>query len=127
MTGADVRQLNHDLVALGYAASAELDPGSDYFSAETAYVLGLLQARLGLAATGSLPLGQAAFLPSALRVTAVQGALGSPAARPLLAGSATARPAGVARDAAPPTQLTAAARARGRLPDRSTTPSGVAA
>ncbi len=122
MTGADVRQLNHDLVALGYAASAELDPGSDYFSAETAYVLGLLQARLGLAATGSLPLGQAVFLPSALRVTAVQGALGSPAAGPVLAGSSTARLVRIALDAAQQTELKAGDRVSVTLPDGSTTP-----
>src|SRR5260370_39105581 len=122
MTGADVGQLNPDLVALGYAASAELDPGGVYFTAETAYVLGLLQARLGLGATGSLPLGQAVFLPSALRVTAVQGALGSPAAGPVLAGSSTARLVRIALDAAQPTELKAGDRGSVTLPDGSTTP-----
>ncbi|HEY3033666.1 MAG TPA: peptidoglycan-binding domain-containing protein, partial [Streptosporangiaceae bacterium] len=63
MRGADVRQLNHALVALGYATSSQLDPSSGYFSAATAYALKKLQARLGLTQTGTLPLGQAVFLP----------------------------------------------------------------
>ena len=66
--GADVRQLNADLVALGDATSSELDPQ-----------LRLLQRRdreprwrssrpdLGVAQTGSLALGQAVFLPTAAR------------------------------------------------------------
>jgi hypothetical protein len=71
MTGADVTELNTDLARLGYASSAALGPrpGWDYFSGETAYALGLLQTHLGLAQTGTLPLGQAVFLPSAIRVT----------------------------------------------------------
>ena len=31
VTGADVSELNADLVALGYATRAELSPASDYF------------------------------------------------------------------------------------------------
>ena len=71
MTGADVTELNTDLVTLGYATAAALGPrpGWDYFSAETAYALGLLQTHLGLTVTGSLPLGQAVFLPGAVQVT----------------------------------------------------------
>jgi hypothetical protein len=71
MTGADVTELNADLVTLGYATAAALGPrsGWDYFSGETAYALGLLQAHLGLTVTGTLPLGQAVFLPGAIQVT----------------------------------------------------------
>ncbi len=71
MTGGDVTELNADLVKLGYANAAALGPvsGWDYFSSETAYALGLLQSHLGLTVTGSLPLGQAVFLPSAIQVT----------------------------------------------------------
>ena len=63
MHGADVRQLNRALVALGCATRAQLSPASKYFTAETAYALEKLQARLGLPQTGTLPLGQAVFLP----------------------------------------------------------------
>jgi len=73
MTGADVTQLNADLVTLGYATAAALGPrsGWDYFSGETAYALGRLQSHLGLAVTGTLPLGQAVFLPGAIQVTSL--------------------------------------------------------
>ena len=58
MTGADVTELNKSLVWLGLAAGPALGPGSgwDYYSAETAYAVGLLQARLGLTETGVLGL-----------------------------------------------------------------------
>lgn len=79
MTGTDVRQLNADLVALGEATRTELDPGSGYFGAATAAALDRLQARLGLPQTGSLPLGQAAFLPAAARISSVSATLGAPA------------------------------------------------
>jgi len=73
MTGADVTELNTDLVKLGYTTAAALGPrsGWDYFSGETAYALGLLQAHLGLTQTGTLPLGQAVFLPGAIQVTSL--------------------------------------------------------
>jgi hypothetical protein len=83
MTGADVRELNADLVKLGYATRAALGPrpGWDYYSAETAYAMELLQQKLGLPVTGTLTLGQAAFLPGAVLVTALGSttALGGPA------------------------------------------------
>src|SRR5260370_37197062 len=91
MTGADVRQLNRDLVTLVYATRAELGPSSDYFSLGTAYALERLQARLGVTQTGSLGLGQAVFLPSAARVTADTATLGGPAApgSPVLKATST--------------------------------------
>jgi hypothetical protein len=71
MAGADVTELNRDLVKLGYATRAALGPrsGWDYYSAETASALELLQAKLGLTVTGTLPLGQAAVLPGPALVT----------------------------------------------------------
>jgi Putative peptidoglycan binding domain len=71
MTGPDVTELNRDLVHLGYATRAALGPraGWGYYSAGTAYAVGQLQARLGLTVTGTLPLGQAAFLPGPVLVT----------------------------------------------------------
>jgi hypothetical protein len=71
ITGADVTELNRDLVHLGYATRAALGPrsGWDYYSAETAYAVGQLQTKLGLTVTGTLPLGQAAFLPGPALVT----------------------------------------------------------
>jgi hypothetical protein len=71
MTGPDVTELNRDLLHLGYATRAALGPrtGWDYYSAETAYAVEQLQAKLGLTVTGTLPLGQAAFLPGPVLVT----------------------------------------------------------
>jgi hypothetical protein len=96
MTGADVTELNTDLVKLGYATAAALGPrsGWDYFSGETGYALELLQAHLGLAQTGTLPLGQAVFLPGPIQVTglgtgAVPGASATPGATVLTASSLT--------------------------------------
>jgi hypothetical protein len=71
VSGPDVTELNAALVKLGYASAAALGPrpGWDYFSAETAYALELLQAHRGLTVTGTLPQGQAVFLPGAARIT----------------------------------------------------------
>jgi Putative peptidoglycan binding domain len=73
MTGRDVRELNAGLVRLGYASAAALGPraGWDYFSSETAYALDQFQENLGITSpTGKLTLGQAVFLPSAVKITA---------------------------------------------------------
>jgi hypothetical protein len=69
--GADVTELNTDLVALGCVTAQELGArsGWDYYTAETADGVAQLQARLGVPQTGSLDLGAAVFLPSAIEVT----------------------------------------------------------
>ncbi len=84
MTGTDVKSLNGDLVALGYATRSEPSPASSYFSAATATALEKLQAKLGVLQTGSLTLGQAVFLPTQARVTSVSATVAAPArpARP---------------------------------------------
>ena len=80
-SGPDVAELNANLVHLGYATRAQLDPSSDYFSSETASALEKLQSRLGEDRTGSLELGQAVFLPEPVRIAKVTGELGG-SARP---------------------------------------------
>jgi peptidoglycan hydrolase-like protein with peptidoglycan-binding domain len=90
--GPDVAELNANLVQLGYAARARLDPSSDYFSYETASGLQRLQSKLGEGQTGSLVLGQAVFLPEPVRIGQVTGELGGsagPGARVLDATSGT--------------------------------------
>lgn len=77
MTGRDVRQLNRNLVALGYATGYLLDPASAYFSAATKYSLQRLQAALAVKQTGTLRLGQAVFLPRRLRIARVTATLGT--------------------------------------------------
>ena len=46
-SGPDVAELNANLVHLGYATRAQLDPSSDRFSSATASALEKLQSRLG--------------------------------------------------------------------------------
>ena len=77
--GPDVAELNANLVRLGYATRAQLDPSSRDFSPVTASALTKLQGRLGEDQTGSLQLGQAVFLPEPVRIAKVTGGLGSPA------------------------------------------------
>jgi hypothetical protein len=128
MTGADVTELNTDLVTLGYASSTALGPASgwDYFSGETAYALELLQAHLGLSVTGTLPLGQAVFLPGALQVTGlgtgvVPGAPATSGAVVLTAGSLTPVVT-MDLDASMQTQVAAGNKVSVTLPDGSVTP-----
>ena len=127
MTGADVRQLNRDLVALGYASRAELDPSSDYFSAETAYAVEELQAHLGVTQTGTVGLGQVVFLPSAIRVTAAPASLGGLAApgSPALTASSTTPQVTIALQAAQQSYVQAGDSVTITLPDLRMTPGAV--
>jgi hypothetical protein len=77
VTGADVSQLNHDLVELGCADHTDIVAvGWDYYSQETAYAVQRLEERLGVSfPPGSLSLGQVVFEPEALRVSQVTGRL----------------------------------------------------
>ena len=124
MTGADVRQLNRDLVTLGYASWADLGPSSDYFSLGTAYALERLQARLGVTQTGSLGLGQAVFLPSAARVTADTATLGGPAAPGslVLTATSTTPQVTIALDPVLQAQVKPGNTVTVTLPDRHATP-----
>ena len=89
VTGGDVTQLNHDLVALGDADSADISAlGWDYFSWETQVGVEKLQSHLGVSSpSGSLPLGSMVFEPKAIRVSQVTGSLGGPASGPVLAAT----------------------------------------
>jgi len=99
VSGPDVRQLNHDLVALGYASKADLDPDSDEFSWATKAAVEKLQDDLDVDETGSLALGQIVFLPAAIRITSVVATVGGQAGSgPLLKATSTARQVIVALD-----------------------------
>ena len=91
-TGRDVRELNANLVRLGYATRVRLDPSSHHFGSETASALEKLQSKLGEAQTGTLGLGDAVFLPRSVRIAKVTGELGGsarPGAQAMDATSAT--------------------------------------
>jgi hypothetical protein len=124
-SGADVEQLNRDLVALGYATSGELSPTSDEFSGATVDAMEALQKHLGVTQTGALALGQAVFLPpGSLRVTAVAGTLGANAGpgSPLLTGSSARRVVSLELDAAEQADVAVGDRVTITLPDNSDTP-----
>jgi hypothetical protein len=90
--GADVTELNANLVNLGYASRAQLDPSSDYFNSATAFALEKLQSKLGEPQTGGLELGQAVFLPESVRIAKLSAELGGsapPGAQVLYATSDT--------------------------------------
>ena len=128
VTGRDVAELNAALVKLGYAGAAALGPrsGWDDFSGETAYALGRLQAHLGLTVTGTLPLGQAVFLPGAARITGpgattVLGGAAAPGTTALTATS-TRPVVTVALDAGQQTEVKKGDKVTVTLPDGTTTP-----
>src|SRR4030095_8931909 len=84
-----------------------LDPTSDRFDWQSSRALRKLQADVGLEPTGIVPLGEAAFLPTAIRVSALSATLG-PAAQAgtsILSGTSTARRVHIDLDAAQQSQV----------------------
>ena len=123
-TGADVAQLNHDLVNLGYAARAEAAAaGWDHFSLETAYAVQRLEEHLGVSfPPGSLSLGQVVFEPQAIRVTQVTGSLGGPASGPVLQATSDRHVVTIALDTSQESQVTVGDQVSVTLPDGTSTP-----
>ena len=124
VTGADVSQLNHDLVALGDAARPEISAaGWDYFSWETAYGVQKLEEHLGVSyPPGSLSVGQLVFEPEAIRVSQVTGSLGGPAAGPVLYATSDRHQVSIPLDASQQSQVNAGDTVTVTLPDGKTTP-----
>jgi hypothetical protein len=123
-SGPDVQELNADLVELRYASRSELDPGSDYFSAETGYALEQLQAKLGIDETGSLTLGQAVFLPAPVRITKISATLGTkaPSGGPVAQATTTLRQVQLNLDASEQSSVKVGDYALVTLPNNQTTP-----
>jgi peptidoglycan hydrolase-like protein with peptidoglycan-binding domain len=90
--GADVRQLEQDLIALGYANGTELTADGSFTQADAAAVR-RWQAAAGMPATGVVNLGDAVFLSGAIRVTALHAAAGGAVqgGQPILDYTATSR------------------------------------
>ncbi|MDE3069930.1 MAG: peptidoglycan-binding protein [Acidobacteriota bacterium] len=129
MSGKDVEELNGDLVALGYAGGAAIGEHPEYFGAETEAALRALQERLGVVEAngvkrGRLALGQAVFLPEALRITKVTGTLGGTAQQggPLMEASSTRRQVVVKLDASEQASVRTGDNVTITLPDNRTTP-----
>jgi hypothetical protein len=124
VTGPDVQELNADLVALGVVTNSELDPNSDEFGYWTKVGVEKLQATLGVTQNGTLALGQAVFLPGAVRVTIVSEVLGGPAqaGQAIISGTSTTREVMINLDAAQQSQVKAGDQVTITLPDGGTTP-----
>jgi hypothetical protein len=124
LTGADVTQLNHDLVALGYASSSDISAlGWDYFSWQTAHGVQRLESALGVSSPpGSLPLGSVVFEPEAIRVTNVLGSLGGPGAGPVLAATSDRHVVTVPLSTAQETEVAVGDPVTVTLPDGAGTP-----
>jgi multidrug efflux pump subunit AcrA (membrane-fusion protein) len=127
VAGADVSQLNHDLVALGDADSAEVSVlGWDYYSWETAYGVQKLQEHLGVSSPpGSLSLGQVVFEPAALRISRVTGSLGGPASGPVLAATSDRHQVSIPLDASEQSEVKPGDTVTVTLPGGTTTPGTV--
>jgi hypothetical protein len=129
VTGQDVTQLNHDLVALGDADSAEISAlGWDYYSWQTQAGVEKLQSALGISyPSGSVSLGQLVFEPEAIRVSQVTGSLGGPASGPVLAATSDRHVVTIPLDASQQSEVKTGDPVTVTLPDGTTTPGVVSA
>jgi hypothetical protein len=127
MTGADVSQLNHDLVALRDADHVDISAlGWDYYSWETAYGVQRLEEHLGVFdPPGTLSWGQVVFEPQALRVSQVTGRLGGPASGPLLAATSDRNVVMIPLDVSQQSEVKAGDAVTVTLPDGTITPGTV--
>jgi hypothetical protein len=125
VTGKDVAQLNHDLVALGYVHKSDVDSPWDQFNWATKAGVKKLQKHLGVDQSGELSLGDVVFLPTPARVTTLQATLGAPATGPVLHASSTTRTVSVELGADLQSEVKPGNRVRITLPDGGTTPGTV--
>lgn len=126
-SGRDVRQLNADLVALGYADEEGLDPESDYFGWATVEAVEALQEDLGIEETGELTLGSVVFLPSAARITELEATLGAPAKPGAAIATASSTRRQIVVDMSPSTQseVKRGDKVTITLPNEKTTPGAI--
>jgi hypothetical protein len=124
LIGEDVRQLNHDLVALGYVSRSDIKAlGWNYFSWVTAQGVRRLQSKLGITyPSGALSLGAYAFEPEALRVAAVRANLGDPVGGTVLTATSNRPTVMISLDAAQQNQVRAGNPVTVTLPDGSLAP-----
>jgi peptidoglycan hydrolase-like protein with peptidoglycan-binding domain len=117
-SGPDVAEVNANLRALGYGATA-----GRTFTSATEQAIRALQRAHGLGPTGRLPLGSVAFEPAAVRVTSVTPTVGQPAQPgPIMTLSSTRHEVSIPLEAAQQSQVKVGDRVLVTLPDNSTTP-----
>ena len=123
--GIDVKQLEENLKALGYASSSMTV--DTHWDAQTTAAVKRWQKALGIPQTGALPYGTVAFEPGPLRITADVAALGATiqAGAAVLQATSTARIVDVALDPALQASVQVGDAVSVTLPDGSTTPGKV--
>jgi hypothetical protein len=124
LTGADVAQLNHDLVTLRYANGSDISAlGWDYYSWETAYGVQQMESALGVSSPpGSLPLGSVVFEPAAIRVSDVLGSLGGPGIGTVLAATSDQHVVTIPLSTAQESEVAVGDAVTVTLPDGTSTP-----
>lgn len=127
-SGPDVRQLNRNLVELGYAKRPDLEGARSEFGPATADALTELRDDLGLDESDSLEPGEAVFLPGPIRITSVSATLATSAraGSPLAQATSTTRRVQVDLDPTEAGTVAVGDRARVVLPDNSTAAGKVA-
>ncbi len=125
--GVDVRQLEENLVAMGIVGENDLKVDDNWTSATTAAVR-RWQKAIGVEQTGAVELGQAVFLPGAVRVADTRATKGSPApvGAPIMNPTGTARVVLVDLDATKQSLVKAGDKVEVKLPDGQTTTGTVA-
>ena len=125
--GPDVRQLEQNLVDLGHATEAELTV-DERFTSATAAAVKRWQKALGVEQTGSVELGQAVFLPGAVRVAELKAEKGGPVApgSPVFTASSTTRVVTVDLDASKQALAKVGDKVEVKLPGGRTTTGAVA-
>jgi peptidoglycan hydrolase-like protein with peptidoglycan-binding domain len=121
-TGADVTEVERNLAALGYTGVTV----DRYYTSATAAAVWQWQHDLGLTPTGVLTAAEVVLAPGRLRVAALTGHLGDPAAGPVLAYTGTTRVVQVALDVALQGLARPGAAAAVTLPDGTTVPCRIA-
>ncbi len=121
--GPDVRQLEQNLVALGYDPSKAIVV-DDHFDSATAAAVRRWQDALGQTQTGSVALGSLAFLPGPRRIGQETAAVGSvvQSGSPVMTTTSAAQLVTVELDATDQTLAVAGRRVTVDLPDGSTVP-----
>ncbi len=113
--GADVKELEQNLAALGYTGFTV----DDSYTSATAGAVQRWQENLGLDQTGRIDMNQVVVAPSAVRVAELKLGVGDPASGPVLTYTGTTRVVDVALDVAQQHLVSKGIAATVTLPDGS--------
>ncbi len=129
VSGLDVEELNHDLVAMGYLTSSEVGSDPSDFTSWTTVGVKKLQAAVALTQNGTFALGQVVFMPTGVRVTGfgtntVVGGAAQPGSE-ILTGTSSGRVVTIDLDADQQGEMATGDKVTITLPDGQTTPGTV--